>query len=144
LSDFNSGKEVSMNKKELLLAIINLTDHCNLHNSCKDCDLMCDKNKCMLRKMTLPEIIVNMCTPEKKCIVWINFEDKTKVDYYLDKIKEITKENKGNYPIKLYANNEKLVKDMNYRYDINDAGIEVLTKEFGFENVVVQEDIKGI
>jgi hypothetical protein len=132
-----------MNKKELLLAIINLTDHCNMYD-CASCDLGNYKNKCMLRNMTLPEIITKLCALDRKWITWVKFENQYKLKNALNTIKEIAKSNSGDYMVRLYAEEEKLTKDLSSGYNINETGFELLTDLLGEQNVVMEEHIKGI
>ena len=132
-----------MNKKEMITNIASLAEHCNNYSSCNGCELSIDGKKCMLRHLSLPEVIMKMSIPRKKQNVWIKFENKPRVLESLDSIKEIIENNPGNYPVHLYANDENLIKDLGNYYLINDTGIKILTEKFGESNVKVEDTVKG-
>jgi hypothetical protein len=136
-------REVNMNKKELVMNIANLAEHCNNYSSCNGCELSIDSKKCMLRHLSLPEVIMKMSIPRKRQAVWIKFDNKPKIMESLEDIKDIAMKNNGSIPIHLYANEENLIKDLGNYYLINDTGIKILTEKFGESNVKVEDTVKG-
>lgn len=125
------------------MTIANLAEHCNKYSSCDGCELSADSKKCMLRHLTLPEVIMKLSIPKKNQVVWVRFENKVKLLEALDNVREILTSNAGCNPVQLYAEEENVVKELGSYNLINDTGIEILNQKYGKNNVKVEEIIKG-
>jgi hypothetical protein len=136
------GKE--MKKKDLILSIVNLAEHCSKHVECKSCELGLDKNKCMLRNLTLPEVIAKISIPKSDNIVWIKLKNSENAAKAMNKIKNIAEYNSGWNRIYVYAEEENSLSKLSEIHSTNDNGIELLKKEYGEGNVCIQPIIRGV
>ncbi|SHI92365.1 hypothetical protein [Parasporobacterium paucivorans] len=142
-----------MTNKQVISTVMDLMEHCDSYDSCDRCILKMENKKCMLRNMTLAEVLVELAEPviRRTRQIWVMFKDMEAAEEHLNYLDGISHNNNHRdwgdanekNEIIVYLQNEAQKRVMRCDWDVSDDVIEELKNKIGPEKIKIVDSTKG-